>query len=107
MTALDQEKEAEIVTLRNRIYAARDKLDLARRVLKRAEDKRNILAAHDRSTVLAEKRIIILKKIELEAHSELDKIVALLCKAEEIFKPKFSGKHGRDICRTNNWGHDL
>jgi hypothetical protein len=102
MTALDQKKKAEILTLRNRMYAARDKLDLARRMLKRAKDKRDILAAHDRSTVLAEKRIMILKERELEAHSELDKVVAILCKAEETYKPKFSGKRGRDIYRINN-----
>lgn len=103
MTVPNQEKAAEIVALRNRMYAVRDKLDLTRSAIKRTERRRDILAAQFRNTALADRHIAVLKAREVEIHNALDKAVALLCKAEQTSAPASTGKHGRDIYRLNKW----
>ncbi len=91
MTTTNQEQTAEIAALRNRMYAARDKLYLAQKALKEAEHRRDALAMHFRNTTVAEKRITVLKARATDAHYEMHNAVALLCKAEEPHRPRQKG----------------
>lgn len=103
MIAPNKEEAAKIVALRNRMYAARDKLDLARAAIKRAEGRRDILAAHERNTTVAERRIAVLKMTETETMEAFEKAVSLLCKAEGPYRAASEGKYGPDIYKFKKW----